>query len=77
MSEDKKICKVKPTRAIVYENGHSLVYVLPCGVKYTDKHEVHCGKWERRECEYMMLETIEKQKKEHDNYIKGIIGFEE
>jgi hypothetical protein len=61
MTNDKKICKIEPKRAIVYENGSPIVYVKPCNVKYTDKHEVHCKKWEERTCEYMALEHVKRQ----------------
>jgi hypothetical protein len=61
-----KICKIEPTRAIVYENGKPIVYVLPCGVRYTAKHEVHCSKFGDRTCEYMALEHIKRQQTESE-----------
>ena len=55
-----KICNIQPTRAIV---GYSreLIFVKPCGVKYTEKHEVHCKRFEERDCEYMALKHINQQ----------------
>lgn len=63
---NKDICKVKPKRAIVYENGRPLTYVKPCGVKYTDEYEIHCIKWRDRNCEYMFKDHLEKQYEEED-----------
>ena len=61
-----KVCKVEPKRAIVYENGSPIVYVLPCGVRYSDKHEVHCSKFSERTCEYLVLEHITEQQEEEE-----------
>ena len=71
---DKKICKIEPTRAEVFENG--IVYVKPCGVKYTDKHEVHCKKYADRNCEYMLKEHIKRQHEETiaDEILNDLFG---
>ena len=55
-----KICNIEPVRAII---GYSreIIYVKPCGVKYTDKHEVHCQKYADITCEYMALKHINQQ----------------
>jgi hypothetical protein len=55
----EKICKINPIRGEVYENG--IQWVLPCGVKYTDRHEVHCVKYKERTCEYLALNHINQQ----------------
>lgn len=60
----KKICNIEPKRIIIPENGSDLIYIKPCGVRYTDKHEVHCKKFEERTCEYMALDYIKKQQEE-------------
>lgn len=52
------ICKVKPKRVIVYENGKPLEYVLQCGVRHREGVEVHCSKFKNRECEYMLADMI-------------------
>ena len=68
-----KVCKVEPKRAIVYENGKPIVYVLPCGVKYTTNHEVHCSKWEERTCEYMVLEHVKKQQADAEEIARSLL----
>jgi uncharacterized membrane protein YheB (UPF0754 family) len=69
----EKICKIEPKRAIIPENGSDVIYVLPCGVKYTEKHEVHCSKYEDRTCEYMVLKHIKKQQEEVETIVDEII----
>jgi hypothetical protein len=68
-----KICTIKPKRAIVYENGRDITYVKPCGVKYLDKHEVHCSKYGDRTCEYMALEHVKKQQNEAEEIARSLL----
>ena len=58
-----KVCTIEPTRAIV-GYSHELIFVKPCGVRYTDRHEVHCSKFEDRTCEYMAKKMITEQYEE-------------
>jgi hypothetical protein len=59
---DKKICNIEPKMAEVYPNG--VIYIKPCGVRYSERHEVHCEKFANRTCEYMALEHIKRQQKD-------------
>ena len=58
----KEVCNITPTRAEVYENR--IIYFKPCGVKYSDKHEVHCEKYANGMCEYIVKKHIEQQQLE-------------
>jgi hypothetical protein len=63
MTKDKSVCHVEPIRAEVYQNG--IVYVKPCKVKYTDKHEVHCDKYPY-DCEYVVKNYIQSQMEDYE-----------
>jgi hypothetical protein len=63
----KEICDLEPKRAIIPENGSDVIYVKPCGIKYTEHHEVHCNKYKDRTCEYLALKHIEQQQLEQYN----------
>ena len=60
--KNKKICNVPPVRAVIertrlsYVSTSEVTYVLPCGIKYTDRHEVLCGKTEK--CKYYNRELL-------------------
>ena len=66
----EKICNIEPTRAEVYQNG--IRYVKPCGVKYSERHEVHCVKYKDRTCEYIVKNHITQQQIEE--YLLADLG---
>ena len=57
-----KICKLKPTRGEVYDNG--ILLIKPCGIKYSEGTEIECDRYAGRTCKYMLYHHIDQQQLE-------------